>query len=423
MKKIFYILTAAVVALGAMACENEGLENVAPEANGEGLTITATVSRVAWSEENLVPTAWEPTDVITIEGYDFTTTDGTNFTCNDAGVYDLCDGQPHVATTPFDSTKGLKGVSLTAEGVITVEGTSLTFTPASALLTFTAESAITLEATAGLFSGDATKLEFAAGTHYVAVNPTIATLQGAIGRLKEGSYTAVTATEGTFVAGEVYNLGTLAAQSEWEVSDGTRFYCTTTEDLFVAKNVKLAADNFCLHKVGDAGWQAGAKYGLVTAATKSVNTAIGIYTANWAGDITITGAKTTAHDIYFDKANSRLYVLTVGKQPSEIAAPTHTNWYSIGGSMNGWGSTTAPYKFTYSGDGVWHTIVDFKANDEFKVKLNNDWGTSYGHGQTQANVGKSLSSGSDNFKVKTAGTYEIWVIPAHSDAPLYILKK
>ncbi len=421
MKKIFYILTAAVVALGAMACENEGLENVAPEANGEGLTITATVSRVAWSEENLVPTAWEPTDVITIEGYDFTTTDGTNFTCNDAGVYDLCDGQPHVATTPFDSTKGLKGVSLTAEGEIKVEGTSLHFTPASALLMFNAESAITLEATAGFFSGDATTLEFAAGKHYVAVNPTTATLKGAIGKLKDGSYTAVTATEGNFVAGQVYNLGTLAAQSEWEVSDGTRFYCTTTEDLFVAKNVKLAANEFCLHKVGDTGWQAGAKYGLAAAATKSVDTAIGIYTTNWAGDITISDAKTTAHDIYFDKANSRLYVLTVGKQPSEITAPTHTNWYSIGGSMNGWGSDQLPYKFTYSGDGIWHTIVDFKANDEFKVKLNNDWGTSYGHWALHESVGRQLSNGSDNAKIKAAGTYEIWVVPSHNPQ-VYMIK-
>lgn len=423
MKKIFYILTAAVVALGAMACENEGLENVAPEANGEGLTITATVSRVAWSEENLVPTAWEPTDVITIEGYDFTTTDGTNFTCNDAGVYDLCDGQPHVATTPFDSTKGLKGVSLKAEGVITVEGTSLTFTPASALLTFTAESAITIEATTGLFSGDVTELEFAAGKHYVAVNPTTATLQGAIGKLKEGSYTAVKATEGNFVAGQVYNLGTLAAQSEWEVSDGTRFYCTTTEDLFVAKNVKLAANNFCLHKVG-AEWQTGEKYGLVNAGTKSENTAIGVYPAGWSNDITIANAATTAHDIYFDKANSRLYVLTVGKDINTITPSTSGTTYSLIGSFNSWSNDVL---LTYAGDNVWHAIHTFKKDDQFKVRKNKAWTTAYGYNNIQSGVGKSLfadAGGNDhNIGVNKDATYEIWVIPDHADSVLYILEK
>lgn len=312
MKKIFYILTAAVVALGAMACENEGLENVAPEANGEGLTITATVSRVAWSEENLVPTAWEPTDVITIEGYEFTTTDGTNFTCNDAGVYDLCDGQPHVATTPFDSSKGLKGVSLKAEGVITGEGTSLTFTPASALLTFTAESAITLEATAGLFSGDATELEFAAGKHYVAVNPTTATLQGAIGKLKDGSYTAVTAKEGTFVAGQVYNLGTLkAAAKVWLLGDWNSWsaplYMFEENNYYVAKNVAIgASEGF---KFNDGSLYLGG-----ASTTNTWN--------NFGGSDIKLGEGT--YDIYVSKANGAWCAVTAG---SELTAPNKRYMY------------------------------------------------------------------------------------------------
>lgn len=329
MKKIFYILTAAVVALGAMACENEGLENVAPEANGEGLTITATVSRVAWSEENLVPTAWEPTDVITIEGYEFTTTDGTNFTCNDAGVYDLCDGQPHVATTPFDSSKGLKGVSLKAEGVITVEGTSLTFTPASALLTFTAESAITLEATAGLFSGDATELEFAAGKHYVAVNPTTATLQGAIGKLKEGSYTAVTAKEGTFVAGQVYNLGTLkAAAKVWLLGDWNSWsaplYMFEENNYYVAKNVAIgASEGF---KFNDGSLYLGG-----ASTTNTWN--------NFGGSDIKLGEGT--YDIYVSKANGAWCAVTAGSSVPALSVKyvylkPSSNWQEAGAKFHAW---------------------------------------------------------------------------------------
>ena len=226
-----------------------------------------------------------------------------------------------------------------------------------------------------------------------------------------------------FTAKTIYNLGELYGPSDWEISDGTRLLKTATTDLFVAKNVKLAANNFCLHKVGDTAWGAGAKYGLVTAGNKSVDTAIGVFSANWSNDITVSNASTEAHDIYFDKANSRVYVMTVGKDISTVTAPTHSNWYNIAGSMNSWGNYTAAQKFTYCGDDVWHLIINFKANDEFKVQLKNSWGTCYGHNQIQSGVGRSLSSGSDNAKIKTAGTYEIWVVPAHNDAPLYIIKK
>ena len=217
----------------------------------------------------------------------------------------------------------------------------------------------------------------------------------------------------------MYNLGELYGASDWEISDGTRFLKTATPDLFVAKNVKLAANNFCLKNVNLAWGAVGAKYGLVTAGTKSVDKAIGIYNADWAGDITISDASTVAHDIYFDYANSRLYVLTVGKTPAEIAAPTHATYYDLAGTMNEWSGGT---KFTYSGDNVWHLVVDMAANAEFKVRKDGGWGTCYGHYAIQESVGRTLSNGSDNAKMKAAGTYEIWVIPSHSPQ-LYIIKR
>ena len=330
MKKIFYILTAAVVALGAMACENEGLENVAPETNGEGLTITATVSRVTWSEDTLAPTKWDNDDVITIDDkFKFTTTDGVNFVCNDKDVYSLCDGNKHVATTPLDSKNGLKGVSLKAEDVITVEGTSLTFTPASALLMFTAESAITLEATAGLFSGDATQLEFAAGKHYVAINPIKATLKGAIGKLKDGSYTAVTATEGTFVAGEVYNLGTLkAAAKVWILGDWNTWsaplYMFEENNYYVAKNVAIgASEGFKFHD--------GSLY-LGGASTKGTWN-------NFGGSNIKLGEGT--YDIYVSKANGAWCAVTAGSSVPALSVKyvylkPSSEWQQAGAKFHAW---------------------------------------------------------------------------------------
>lgn len=242
--------------------------------------------------------------------------------------------------------------------------------------------------------------------------------------INAGKYTInITPGEGYGIMESSNNTYRIAKLSEWEISDGTRFYETETADLFVIKNVKLTANNFCLHKVGDTGWGAGAKYGLVNAGTKQVDTAIGVYSANWAGDITISSAKTDAHDIYFDKANSRLYVLTVGKTPANIAAPTSTTSYNIAGSMNGWGSGT---KFNYAGDNVWHLVIELALNAEFKVQKNGSWndGENWGYAGIQSGVGKSLFSDKNgNAKAKAKATYEIWVIPSHSDAPLYIIKK
>ncbi len=227
-----------------------------------------------------------------------------------------------------------------------------------------------------------------------------------------------------FEVKNIYNLGTLYGPSDWETSNGVRLLKTATTDLFVAKNVKMTSNNFCLKNV-NLNWGAvGAKYGLVTAGTKSANTAIGVYCADWATDITVSNAKTTAYDIYFDKANSRVYVMTVGKDISTVTPATNSTSYNIAGTMNNWGGNINGYKFTYSGDNVWYLEITFAANDKFKVQKNNTWSTSYGKSNIQDNVGQSLFNADNdgNAVVKTAGTYEIWVLPTH-DQQLYVIKK
>ncbi len=417
MKKIFYILASAIVALGAVACENEGMENITPEVNGDTVSFVANIDNTKTDLDGL-QTIWAEGDVITVtwngKDYDFKNTkEALNVFSHTAEGLSKIEGADVVAwynKAGVDSSAGTAGAQLYAEGSFG----ELSFEIKSAFLKFTTTEEVVL-AGEGLFNN--AKDSYTGTDVLVAINAVESTLSYSIGSVQCKSLTK------NFEPGKIYNLGELFGPSDWETSNGVRLLKTATPDLFVAKNITMTSNNFCLKNVNLDWGAVGAKMGLVTAATKSANTAIGVYCADWAGDITISNATKTAYDIYFDKANSRVYVVTPGKDISTIAKPTHSSSYNIAGTMNGWGGNLTGYKFTYAGDNVWYLAVTFNANDEFKVQLNNAWGTSYGIGMIQSGVGKSLFSGSDNAKVKAAGTYEIWVIPSHTDAPLYIIKK
>ena len=430
MKKFWNLMLAALVIIGATAC-TENYENIE---NAESFSFYAEIgddTRATIEKDGDVwKTTFEGGETLMVNGYKFTNTkdEPGKFTCTEVGVSKLAGAEVTITTDDtHHSLQGKKAFNATATvenfGDETVKLTS----PTSFFrYTYNGTNDVKFTLSANVFKSDANTaakeitVKGVKGENFIAFWPT--------GEKVTLSYTingvVCKSVEKEFKPGMVYNLGTLAEPSDWEISDGTRFFTTETTDLFVAKNVTLSANNFCIHKVGDNAWGAGAKYGLVTGATKKENTAIGLYSANWSNDITISNAKTTAHDIYFDKANSRLYVMTVGKTPDTVAEPTHANYYNIAGTMNNWGSPyTAAQKFTYSGDNVWHLVITFKANDEFKVQQNNGWNPCYGHNQIQSGVGRGLSIGSDNAKIKTAGTYEIWVVPSHTDAPLYIITK
>lgn len=140
MKKIFYILVSAIVALGAVACNNEIEENI--EANrSEGVSFTASLddnaSRVLIGDltDGKHPIAFENDDVIyaSLE-YDysapfvFTTTDGVNFTCTEANangqlpeeligkdVFFIVNGQKMVSGQTMNSATGVDGIFFSAE--------------------------------------------------------------------------------------------------------------------------------------------------------------------------------------------------------------------------------------------------------------------------------------------------------------------
>ena len=432
MKKFWNLMLAALVIFGAVACTENQEENI-PEAKKE--PVLSFVANIANDETrthmekdgDVWKTEWDGDETLYINGYEFTNSlDETSvFNCYTEGVEELLGADVYISNGDyFDSKAGMKGAFLWGHVEVFDPATTISLEVQTSFFHFTSQHDVTLTASENIFeyengSHNTVTISASEDEKWVAFIPhDNITLSYSIGGVK------CKEIKKNFANNKIYNLGFLGAPSDWEISDGTRFYTTETADLFVAKNVKLAENKFCLHKVGDTAWGAGAKYGLATAGAKSENTAIGLFTANWAGDITISNAATTAHDFYFDRANSRLYVMTVGKHPSTVAKPTNSNSYNIAGSMNNWGSNINDYKFTYSGDNVWHIVVEFKANDQFKVQLNNGWGTSYGYDNIHGDVGKGLFSGTSdgNAKAKNNGTYDIWLVGTHNP-PLYIIKR
>ena len=436
MKKFWNLMLAALVIFGAVACTENQEENVPQAELKPVLSFVANIAndetRVDTVEENGVwKTVWSENETLIVYGdkkYTFTnqySDDKSVFTCYEEGALDLIGQSVTIDNDYVNSKAGKQGAWIkNKEKIVSFDPTAnITLEVKSSFFRFSSASDVTLTASTEIFVVDGALSKtviIPAGTDkWVAFLPE-ANCEVTF-KVKEMDFASVTKT---FAEKKIYNIGFIGDPSDWEISNGTRFYTTETPDMFVAKNVKLGENKFCLHKVGDTAWGAGAKYGLATAGTKSENTAIGLFTANWAGDITISNATETAHDFYFDRANSRLYVMTVGKHPSTVAKPTNSNSYNIAGSMNNWGSNINGYKFTYSGDNVWHIVVEFKTNDQFKVQLNNGWDTSYGYDNIHGDVGKGLFSGTSdgNAKAKNNGTYEIWVIPSHNPQ-LYIIKR
>ena len=237
MKKLFYILASAIVALGAMACQNEVDESINPNTQSEGLSFTATINqdtKVAW--EGLTP-SWEVGDVVIIEnreivekGFKFVY-DGEKFTCTEEGVEALVGTTVFGAYGKVDSTKGLEGTRFTTQGEMKAEGTTLAFSPANALLKFKkAASNITLNyegATTWPIVVNALTPE-ADGTYYVAI---WAGEDQALSYSVNG--TLVKSTTMTFEAGKIYNLGTL----------GYEFTTITTKEQLIAFAEHVNAGN------------------------------------------------------------------------------------------------------------------------------------------------------------------------------------
>ena len=85
------------------------------------------------------------------------------------------------------------------------------------------------------------------------------------------------------------------------------------------------------------------------------------------------------------------------------------NWSAIG-TING-SNWNQDFPLSYDAtDDRYELEIALTAGNEFKIRLNNDWGTSIGYGgKTGDGISSFLTNNGGNFKVKTTGNYVLWV--------------
>lgn len=137
MKKIFYFIASAIVALGAVACQNEIDENIDKNQQTEGVSFYAEVKDITRVDigdktESGYPVIWEVNDALEVSWYDEVAEephtylfvyDGEKFTCNEDGVGILNDKEVTVnyyaSIYGYDSAKGKKGMMLGTNDTVT----------------------------------------------------------------------------------------------------------------------------------------------------------------------------------------------------------------------------------------------------------------------------------------------------------------
>lgn len=208
-------------------------------------------------------------------------------------------------------------------------------------------------------------------------------------------------------ANKVYPLGKLAlkestygvigANGDWD--NDIVMYDTIRDNFFVGYGIEFkSASQFKVRNIG--GWNDDFNFGTTNTTTRSADSIVGVYTDGGSKNINVNAA---TYDIYFDRLAGQVYIMTPGKSYTEAAQPTINSHYSLAGSFTGggWDDTVA---MKYSGDGIWTNVQDFKANDEFKIKIVGSWNSSWGYDNVYPGNGL-VSNSNGNAKVKSAGTY------------------
>ena len=258
MKKIFYYLMCAVVAMGAMACQNDIDTDITPNENGgEKVSFVAEIGEatrvnIGGKVDGKYRITLDDEDVLTVQlhnggelggnTYVFETTDGVNFSCEEDGVSELLTGEVYVylgETDSFCSLCDINGISLCGVGSLSGDNAKIKLGVSTAVLVFESTEDVTLKSTdASLFSccdkcsnrimEDAEiTIPASEGVHYVAV--------GGDGQEHTFSYSIggveCKSIDIAFEPGKIYNLGTLGMATttvnlvpDWWTSDNADIY-------------------------------------------------------------------------------------------------------------------------------------------------------------------------------------------------------
>ena len=260
---------------------------------------------------------------------------------------------------------------------------------------FAANAEIALAANGG-------NINVAAGTYDVYFDETNAKAWF----ITDGSY------PGGGAAPEASEWGVVGQVNGWAAPDIT-MYKTATEGLFVAYNVAMPDGGFKIRANGE--WNDAANYGLENGkGNVEVDHAYDVVTGGGSGDMVLVAGN---YDIWFDLANTKVYIMTPGKPISEAVGgeavtpepepePEAQEWYLVG-DFNGWSAADPAYEMTF--EGGWYVFKGFEANGN-GVKFVADASWSVNRGGTFVEAGAAIEltqNGSD--MLVAAGTYDVYL--------------
>lgn len=208
------------------------------------------------------------------------------------------------------------------------------------------------------------------------------------------------------VEGQASEWGVVGVVNGWGSSADITMYTTSTSGLFVAKNVTMPAGGFKIR--ANAQWNDAANYGLATAGPVEVDHVYDVITSGGSGDMTLAAG---TYDIWFDRTNEKVYIMTPGKAISEavsgkVETPSDNNWYLVG-SFNGWNVADTAYQMTLEGD--WYVFKNFKLASAAEVKFNaGSWNVNRGGAFVAVGEAIAVSQNGANIAVP-AGSYDVYL--------------
>ena len=274
---------------------------------------------------------------------------------------------------------------------------------------FTAASDTELKFAPGAWSGDkgGNNDAFALDTEFATGSANIAVPAGTyhVWLKKDLSvYKFTAAAGGSTFEPQASQWGIVGQVNGWAAPDIT-MYTTPTADLFVAKNVTMPAGPFKVRANNE--WNDAANYGLASAGDVVVDHVYDVITGGGSGNMNLAAG---TYDIYFDLANTKVYIMTPGKNISEAQgagsapAPAEKDWHIVG-AFNNWNPGDAAYKMTVEGD--WYVFKNFTTATDTELKFApGAWSGDKG-GDSFA-LDTEIPTASANIKVP-AGTYNVWL--------------
>lgn len=429
MKKLFYIFASAIVALGAVACQND-IDETIENNQDKGFSITANIddlTRVELSDkdaDNNRKLTWTDGDILEAEMLDeegkvadirhFSYSGNNTFTCYDDDAKAWVENQ--LASQGFINFyyKRSAGMGEYNEvdkyqfmlmGALIVDGDAITMEATQTIFHFTTGADdVTLKylASSGLPEEFTVK---ANGEYYmgVYVGQNI-TLEAYVGdeKIKEK-------TNCTFEAGKIYNLGHLekaapTPDATWGIAGEFQGWAAATPEPLYANGDVLVAYNL----TGlDKGFKFVKNKKWDESCGATVETAIATNVWNNCGDKNITAPDAAAYDVYFAPEAKLFCLVTAGGDVPVIPEKQPTVW-SLAGSFNDWSDTLMTETTTAN----LHVVknVELTTGDEIKVKDSTTWDVSFGGGITNLNTNswmKVYANGS-NIVVAASGKYDVY---------------